>query len=867
MQAPETGEGIDEKNSTRLNDRHTGIDSVHPGKASRMVNFDKLRTKVTKPREINPIEIFRRLPKPPGINDLYTSQAEVLTAWHKARTQSDSILKLHTGGGKTLVGLLIAQSCLNELQDPVLYLVPTVQLVNQTLKKARSYGIPAVVYEKKKPLDESFINGHSIMIATYKALFNGKSKFGVRGGGQPQKCSTVILDDAHVAFSVVRDSFTLTLSSDEEREWYKELTDLFRSAFRDSGRLGTFDDVVSGNEYAVLEVPYWAWHRKLDAVTTVLRQASDDHALVWPLLRDNLHLCHALISKDAFTVTTLLPLVNMFPTFAEAPRRIYMSATIADDSEIIRTFDANPSAFASPFTSRSLAGVSERMILIPHLMPFQMDPIKATKDLVQMVARKELGSVVLVPSDHATKDWSDVAKVATGSTEAEQLIGDLQARRTSGPAVFAGRYDGIDLPNDACRLLVMSGLPAGTSAYELFRASALYGGTTLTRMLAQRVEQGIGRGARGAGDFCVIVLLGADLAAWISKEANFRFLTSATKAQLEMGAEVSKEVEDLKDLVATVRRCLSRDSAWTQYYAETLAERVGEETRDDARLDHVTSERKAFDLWQSGYPEKAIARLEKQISKESQDTQGAGWLLQLAARIADHWGNADRAEELQRHAHSKNPNLLKPKTPRPYRALPVPGEQARAIVDQVVEFRNRRGFLHEFDEVVAALNPNASANQFEQSLLRFGTMIGLTAERHDQNGEGPDVLWLLPNKTGMVIEAKSRKTEGKPLTKEQHGQLLVAAEWFRRNYPGWEYLRVSVHPSAKATVAADAGGSLALTYKRLSEFVSNARELLRELCESQLSRSELESLCAQLLLKSAVSADQIEEAYLVAFEQ
>jgi Holliday junction resolvase len=64
-------------------------------------------------------------------------------------------------------------------------------------------------------------------------------------------------------------------------------------------------------------------------------------------------------------------------------------------------------------------------------------------------------------------------------------------------------------------------------------------------------------------------------------------------------------------------------------------------------------------------------------------------------------------------------------------------------------------------------------------------MIGLSAERHDVDGEGPDVLWLLPERVGFVIEAKSRKKEKNALTKEQHGQLLVAAEWFASEYPGY----------------------------------------------------------------------------------
>ena len=42
-----------------------------------------------------------------------------------------------------------------------------------------------------------------------------------------------------------------------------------------------------------------------------------------------------------------------------------MSATIADDSEIIRTFDASKDFVTRPLLSSSLAGISERMILIP----------------------------------------------------------------------------------------------------------------------------------------------------------------------------------------------------------------------------------------------------------------------------------------------------------------------------------------------------------------------------------------------------------------------------------------------------------------------------------------------------------------------
>lgn len=833
-----------------------------------MVDFNKLKTKKKKTKAIEPSEIFRRLPKPPGINDLYTSQAEVLHAWFEKRQERDAVIKLHTGGGKTLVGLLMAQSTMNETAEPVLYLASTVQLVNQTIEKAQAIGINAVAYERGQPLNDDFVNANAIMVGTYKALFNGRSKFGLRGDPLPQSVSAVILDDAHAAFSVVRESFTLDVKSEDDRERYENLTGLFRKAFRETDKIGTYDDILSGSEYSVLEVPYWAWHEHIDAVREQIKSYAEKYALVWPLLRDQLHLCHALISRDSFTVTPILPLVNTFPTFFDAPRRIYMSATIADDSDIVRTFDANPESVQNALTSRSLAGVSERMILIPDLMPFKFDVADAIKKLVLWASKQNLGSIILVSSDKAAAKWHDTGIVAKGSAAVEKHVAELQERTTSGPVVFANRYDGIDLPGDSCRLLVMSGLPSGTSNYELFRASALYGGATITRMLAQRIEQGIGRGARGSGDHCVVLLAGADLAGWIAKDANFRFLTSATRAQLEMGAEISKEVSDLKDLAQTIKRCFERDKGWVEYHAETLAELVDEEAPDELRFVQAAGERKAINLWLDGYHEKAISNIEKTLIKiKGLDQQICGWMEQLAGRIADRWGHPERAEDFQRQAYAHNRNLTRPKVLPPYRPLSAPGTQAKAIVSQLADYRLRRGFLQSFEEVVAHLHRNSSANQFEQSLADLAVMIGFSSERHDVDGQGPDVLWLLPGKIGLVIEAKSRKKGKNALTKNQHGQLLVAAEWFKRNYKDYDCVRVCVHPKNKATKAAIAGASHALTYEKLAILISDARALLSKLCESQLSGTHLVSECDKLLARSSLKSDLIVKDYLLPFEE
>ncbi|MFD2881086.1 hypothetical protein ACFTAO_42715 [Paenibacillus rhizoplanae] len=78
---------------------------------------------------------------------------------------------------------------------------------------------------------------------------------------------------------------------------------------------------------------------------------------------------------------------------------------------------------------------------------------------------------------------------------------------------------------------------------------------------------------------------------------------------------------------------------------------------------------KSINLWHDGYHELAIAKLEQFIitGNHSLDIQMRGWLEQLAARIADKWGNKERSQDLQRQAFANNRNLIRPKVLPPYR--------------------------------------------------------------------------------------------------------------------------------------------------------------------------------------------------------
>ncbi len=68
-------------------------------------------------------------------------QAEVLNQWFDRRNENDIVLKMNTGSGKTVVGLLILKSCLNESKSPAVYISPDNYLASQIRQEAQDLGL------------------------------------------------------------------------------------------------------------------------------------------------------------------------------------------------------------------------------------------------------------------------------------------------------------------------------------------------------------------------------------------------------------------------------------------------------------------------------------------------------------------------------------------------------------------------------------------------------------------------------------------------------------------------------------------------------------------------------------------------------
>lgn len=100
---------------------------------------DLLKSKTVQWGPVDPIELFDTLTiSSPDVKEIWRPQADALRTWHGDRQKADVLFKLNTGAGKTLIGLVAAQSLVNETRGKVLYVCATNQLLEQTRAKANA---------------------------------------------------------------------------------------------------------------------------------------------------------------------------------------------------------------------------------------------------------------------------------------------------------------------------------------------------------------------------------------------------------------------------------------------------------------------------------------------------------------------------------------------------------------------------------------------------------------------------------------------------------------------------------------------------------------------------------------------------------
>jgi hypothetical protein len=780
-----------------------------------------VRSKATSPEEI-----FASLTLRGTVENIYGPQAEALKLWDHRRAEGDNIIEMAIGGGKTLVGLLIAKSIVNETRRKVLYVCPNNQLVEQTVERATECGIEiATYYGRHWTGADVYDEATGPCITNYAAVFNGFSIF------QSHDIAAVVFDDAHVASHEVRKAFTLKLSRDHGA--FRPIADLFREHFARNSKTHQLENALTGDARALLFVPMFEVARAHEHIRKILIAKGvrdDDTRYAWEHLNGRLSRCVLLISGAGIEITPPVLPIDRMRYFESDVRRIYLTATLPSRVEFVRTFGV---ASVTPIVPTGKLGTAQRQI---QFLPGDSDEKQRefAKDLIA-----DVKACVIAPSGAGADGWCPPGRRFDGR-DGHAAIKAFAGSKDPQKLVLAGRYDGIDLPDRACKVLVLDDLPRGESLFDRFIDQGLRIERLRVAHMATRITQAMGRIFRNNRDHGAVLVCGTELQRWLRDPAHQQYVPPLLQQQLQFGLELRRLVDEKKtDFGTLLTKVLDGHKDWDRLYAANVETfETGAVPAEPQWLIELTlRERTAYwKLWNDDCPRAASEYAEVALAADQYDTRLAAWYRHWVGLADQLAGDTVGAAENYIRAANERGELGRP--PMKDGLLAVKGgirAGAQSVNIAALLAQGGRRLRGKLDGVRAALVNGPDTSGVEQALRDLGEMLGLQSTRPEREvGTGPDTLWRhAASKSGAALEAKTnKKATSQYQKKDDVGQFHDHIEWLKGRYPGetFEHLIIGPHlmvssetnpPESLRVVEVEEFALLAGRLRQALEFVEN----------------------------------------------
>lgn len=703
-----------------------------------------------------------------AVDSLWLHQGDVIRAYAENHQNTlDLALELPTGTGKTLPGLLIGEWMRRKGEGPIIYATPTKQLARQVAATAEREGIPVALLigsaRDWDPVDEvSAEGGEAIGITTYSAIFNSSPKL--------PEARLLIFDDAHAGEQFVGNEYGISIRRhDDEDAYFKVLEALkpFLSGLLIQRLEGEPDPGAHHQVRLLLPAVDQAALTKFDAALAGLPKP---HSYKLAMIRSGLAACCVYLSYSGIQIRPMVPPTCENDIFARAKQRIYLSATLGSGGELERTFGRRQ-ILRMPLPTKTPPRSGRRLFVFPDLVKGG-DAFELTKRIIGLQNKAlVLSQETVANTEAAAKLLAGDGVPVMGRDDLEQRGLESFAKAPAGVLGLANRYDGLDLPGEACRIVVLGGKPDAVGLQERFLSERAEANAALAERLRTRIVQGAGRCTRGPNDYAVVVVLGSDIMRYFSRPENLKALEPELQAEVKFGWENSRGA-DPDDVVENVETFLEHGADWREQGEPMVAEFRQDAVKvelpgTDALGMAAAVEVEAWQLAFAGDWIGASEKLQEAVPHVGPvATRGYRGLLLYLAGVWLHLGAKDetqrsRARQLIRDAAlaADRGTWIKEMRPLPgaEKVLLIP-EDTLAVNQIVARLRGKLNLNRTKAEISEMQNALAQdeANRYERGLTTLGSFLG--AEASKPKGQGRcDSAWVWGSAKWMTIEAKSEE--------------------------------------------------------------------------------------------------------------
>lgn len=804
----------------------------------------------------NPEALFRDLARlDHGPKHLWAHQADILRDYLTHQNDVDLAIELPTGAGKTLVGMLIGEWRRRTFAERVVYVCPTLQLARQAVADARAAGISVVDltgsnwgWDANDRL--AYTQARAIAVGHYKAVFNSNS--------QLDDADLLIFDDAHAAAGAIADTWTVRFEHGTSA--YQEIVTLLALGLPGTAAsrlLAATHDPATRSEGFLVD-PQVVTDNLAVLTETIDTQAQLSNAkYAWRKVRDSVDACSVFVSADEVIVRPLLPPTSTHAPYTDPKQRLYLSATIGAGGELERAFGRPRITRIAVPAGWDARGTGRRFFVFPQLTT---EFARADGDLTTSHAlasfvsglMKTVGrSLLLAPSNFTLEQYKQLFVPAGFKTVTASDVETTLVPFTSEPnavLALANRYDGIDLPDEHCRLIVLAGLPVGADPQEKFYTTLLGAKRVLQERTRTRFAQGAGRATRNANDRAVVVVLGQPLIAFAGDRQVQEGTHPEIRAELEIGIRNSGR-RSAADVETAIRQFLDQDPAWN-----TLIEPEIRTLRDLYAEDDKSADTKALQsaapyeiqaveaAWRGNFGE-AVRQAERAIQAMSGGSELRPYQA-LWNYLAAHWARLATATDASYAAQATT--LMRAANAAASRTTWMPNRQladgttataetdasrldklaVSGVIAYAKSFGKARGLTRDVTEMKENLSQR-EANRYERGLVTLGKLLG--ADAHKPDGEArADAVWRWSDEMWTVFEAKSEAKDENDISADDIRQAnthlrAASADLDEEVPPGSHIFLVSgksaVHDAARALAADELSFTLIDDVQQIAEKV------------------------------------------------
>jgi hypothetical protein len=522
-------------------------------------------------------------------------------------------------------------------------------------------------------------------------------------------------------------------------------------------------------------------------------------------------------------IRPLIPPTWTHAPFNKAAQRVYMSATLGlgGDLECL-TGRAKIKRLAIP-EGWDRQGIGRRFFIFPSKSLSDDEALQLRRSLMRQAKR----SLVLAPSNEAAEA---VRKDVTANLQYPTFSADdLEGTKTpftqspQAVAIVANRYDGIDFPDDDCRLLFIEGLPRAANLQERFLMTRMGAQLLFSERVRTRVLQAVGRCTRGLNDYSAVVVTGEELPDYLTNPKRRSYFHPELQAELEFGIGQSTDVKvaAIKD---NFRIFLDHQSEWEAANRQILEYRDRVTQKPYPVMDQL-AEAVPFEiayqraLWQGDFAvafEHAREVLGVLDDKELRGYRALWHYLagSAAASAARDGENGMEAHAQEHFGYAKRAAMGIPwlvELARGAGSVVSLKEQHDAVTMLQIErleaqlaslgVLHNRAFTTREREIREGLNHPES---FETAQVKLGEHLGFISGKRESDAS-PDPWWMIGSLCIVFEDHANAKPTGAIIDATKARQAASHPDWVKKNVPGAadaEVLAVLVSPAKLATEGA-----------------------------------------------------------------